>query len=227
MSGEKNAVKILFGKIGRFIKRHKIIVIIFLIIVIALCIFIKIKGKFLKNDTDKNQNMIQTTTLKKRDLTTSVSVTGTIASSDKREITTNLSDTEVTEIPVSVGDYVEEGATIIVFDSSDLEEEYETTQDDYELNNLKQNQSLEQAQENVEDAQDAYEKGVSEQASLVADALSEYNTAQSKEADALSAYESAQNATTKAKKAYTKLKEQKSTLNLYLLWELQVPEKQH
>lgn len=52
---------------------------------------------------------------------------------------------------------------------------------------------MEQAQENVEEAQDAYEKGVSEQASLVADALSEYNTAQSKEADALSAYESAQN----------------------------------
>lgn len=212
MSGEKGRLKQLMCKIGYFIKKHKFMIIILILVIIAICVFCVWKNKQNSQRKEKKQSIVQTTVLKKRDLSSSVSVTGTIASADKREITTNLNDTEITEIAVEVGDYVEEGATIIVFDKSDLEDSYETTQDDYELNSLKQNQSLEQAKESVTEAQENYEKGVSEQASMVADSLSEYNTAQANEADALSAYETAQKNTEKAKEAYEKLKEKKSSL---------------
>lgn len=158
------------------------------------------------------KSYVSTEILKKRDINTSISVTGTIASADKREVTTNLNEAEVTEVSVSVGDYVEEGATIIVFDDSDLEDELETTKDENELSSLKQQQSLNQAKENVEEAQNNYTKEANEQQSLVNDALSEYNNALADESEALTNYENAKSATEKAKSKYSKLKDKKSSL---------------
>lgn len=204
---KKNVGKNIFGKI----KKHKILCLFMAVAIVGCFIAYRWIGKPFKKE-ENNQKGIQTTVLKKRDLSSSVSVTGTIASADKREVTTNLNEIEIEEISVGVGDYVEAGDTIVIFDKSDLEDVLETTQDDYELNSLKQNQSLKQAKDNVEESQSNYENGVKEQESIVSEALSQYNTACQKESDALSTYEEAKSATEKAKAAYEKLKENKSSL---------------
>lgn len=122
------------------LKRKKLIIgiIIILIIICVVCVFFYTKNAKAKKRKESMKSFVSTEILKKRDINTSISVTGTIASADKREVTTNLNEAEVTEVSVSVGDYVEEGATIIVFDDSDLEDELETTKDENELSSLKQ-----------------------------------------------------------------------------------------
>ena len=191
-------------KIAELVKKHRKGCVIFLILVVLLIIvcvvFGVVRRRFQRRNMTQAVAMVQTTTLQKRDLATSVSVTGTIASADKREVVTNLKDIEIAEIPVAVGDYVNAGDTVIVFDDTDLQEVYEETEDAYELELLKEKQTLTQVQGNVTEAQDAYDKGASEQAELVSGALSDYQNAKTEEAKALEAYESAQKQTKQAQK---------------------------
>jgi len=209
---KENKINSILKRVGYFLWKHKVAVILLFAVIIGISVFMKIRSNEGKKEAVQKEAFIQTTTLTKRDITTSVSVTGTIASADERNVSTNLKDVEVTEVKVAVGDYVKAGDTIVVFDSDDLEDSYESAKDEYELNTLKENQSLSQAQDNVDEARSNYEKGVEEQQALVNDALSEYNTAVSDEATALSNYETAQENTKNAKTNYNKLKEKKSSL---------------
>jgi len=210
MGEEKRLKKVMKG-LGVFIKKRKILILIAIVAVAGGFGFFRYRSIQAENVV-KADHSVSTTILKKRDLTTSVRVTGTIASADKREVTTGLKDTEIKKISASVGDYVSKGDTIIVFDDADLEEAYEETQSEYELNSIKQNQTLSQAQDSVTDAQEDYDKGVTEQASLVSDALSDYNSARSKESDALLVYTEAQDDTEQAKTDYESLNKKKSKL---------------
>ncbi len=197
------------SRLGDFIRKRKMMVLAATGIVVGGIVFFGYRSSHAQTIV-KAENSVSTTTLKKRDLTKSVSVTGTIASADKREVVADMKDTQIGEVRVSVGDYVNKGDTVLVFDDTELKEAYEETQSEYELNSIKQNQSLSQAQEKVDEAQDSYQKGFSEQEMLVSEALSDYQSAQAKEAEALSSYQEAQNNTRKAKEAYEKLKEKKS-----------------
>lgn len=55
----------------------------------------------------------QTAAVEKQDISSSISVTGTIASADARDVSASVKDVEVTAVNVSVGDYVNAGDTIV------------------------------------------------------------------------------------------------------------------
>lgn len=203
------------NKFIKFLKKHRkmvcIVAVILVLLLIFLLVFRSAKGK--KAEGEKQMGMqTQTARITKMDLSTSISVTGTIASADNRSISAGVSGVEVTKVNVEVGDYVNAGDTIVTLDSSTLEEELTEAQEDYELAVTKSNKNVDDAAENLTDATEAYTEGLSAQASAVADALSEYNDAVSAESDQKEAYEKAVKATEKAKEAYEKVKEKKSEL---------------
>lgn len=110
--------------------------------------------------------MITTAEVERRDLSNSVSVTGSIESVDFRTVTSEVKDVKVSEVLASVGEYVEEGQVIARFDTSELEEKLEKCRSNYTVNqtldSIKNspldtyNEALEKAAKNYNETETAY-----------------------------------------------------------------------
>lgn len=201
--------KLLFN-VGGFLKRHKILSVSAVLIIVFLIFGIPVYKRMtaLKNVPVNNEPV--TSSLTRMDLTSSISLTGSIASGDARSVAASLTGTEIKEVNVSVGDYVEEGDVIITFDSSDLEKELETAKDNAALDDLKSQKTLEDAAEAVTDAKENY---ASEAAGLQTDvniALSDYNQLVSRRDGALTDYQNAQAAVAMAQEQYDNLQNTKT-----------------
>lgn len=210
---KENGIKKVFGKIFGFIRIHKIlsifIVVILVLAIIGIGIFQKITA--MKNVMENASDMPITTTLTKMDLTSSISVTGTIASADSRSVSTTLTGTEIKEVNVSVGDYVNAGDVIVIFDSTDLEKDLESAENTAKINNLKNQKTLNDAAEAVTNAQENYDNqaaGLQEDVNI---ALSNYNNLSAKRDSALAEYQAAQAAVQKAQSELDTLKTQAET----------------
>ena len=195
------------------VKKKVFVIAAFIVLLCIIGAVIFMQQKKLRSMKDQKGVVTQqTATVEKQDISSSISVTGTIASADARDVSASVKDVEVTAVNVSVGNYVNAGDTIVTLDSSALSDELTTAQDTYSLEETKTNKSVADAKDSITDAQDAYTEGSEEQAALVSDALSSYNEAKQTEEDQKNAYEKAQEQTKKAKQAYEDLKEQKSAL---------------
>lgn len=210
---KENGIKKVFGKIFGFIRIHKIlsifIVVILVLAIIGIGIFQKITA--MKNVMENASDMPITTTLTKMDLTSSISVTGTIASADSRSVSTTLTGTEIKEVNVSVGNYVNAGDVIVIFDSTDLEKDLESAENTAKINNLKNQKTLNDAAEAVTNAQENYDNqaaGLQEDVNI---ALSNYNNLSAKRDSALAEYQAAQAAVEKAQSELDTLKTQAET----------------
>lgn len=200
--------KKLLSRTGGFLKRHKVFSVSVVLIIVLLMSGIHFYKKLnvIKDVSVMNEPV--SSPLTRMDLTSSVSLTGNIASRDERSVTTSLTGTEIKEVNVGVGDYVNAGDTIVTFDSSGLERELETAKDNAALNNLKSGKTLEDAAEAVTDAKETY---ASEAAGLKTDvntALDHYNQMVSKRDGALIDYQNAQAAVSAAQDQYDSLKAQ-------------------
>lgn len=127
----------IFGKIGRkiggFVKKHKIFTVLLVLILMAAIVTGVIwQGKSKKAAVQAPT--IQTATIEKKDLTNSVSVTGTLATANGKTGSTTLKDIKVTKVYVEVGDEVQEGDIICTFDSSDIESSLADAKNNYSVN---------------------------------------------------------------------------------------------
>lgn len=208
-----NAIKKILFSIGHFLKKHKILTSLIVLIMIASIVGINIYRKINSAKNVPVDNSLITTSLSKMDLTSSVSLTGNIASADSRSISTTLVETEIKEVHVSVGDYVNAGDTIITFDSSNLEEELETAEDTAALNNIKNEKSLTDAADAVTQAKENYTSQAAQLQEDVNVALSDYNNLSAKRDEAQAAYQSAQTEVQKAQDNYDAIKEQSENEN--------------
>lgn len=208
-----NAIKKILFSIGHFLKKHKILTSLIVLIMIASIVGINIYRKINSAKNVPVDNSLITTSLSKMDLTSSVSLTGNIASADSRSISTTLVETEIKEVHVSVGDYVNAGDTIITFDSSNLEEELETAEDTAALNNIKNEKSLTDAADAVTQAKENYTSQAAQLQEDVNAALSDYNNLSAKRDEAQAAYQSAQTEVQKAQDNYDAIKEQSENEN--------------
>lgn len=208
-----NAIKKILFSIGHFLKKHKILTSLIVLIMIASIVGINIYRKINSAKNVPVDNSLITTSLSKMDLTSSVSLTGNIASADSRSISTTLVETEIKEVHVSVGDYVNAGDTIITFDSSNLEEELETAEDTAALNNIKNEKSLTDAADAVTQAKENYTNQAAQLQEDVNAALSDYNNLSAKRDEAQAAYQSAQTEVQKAQDNYDAIKEQSENEN--------------
>ena len=101
----------------------------------------------------ESASQVETVQVTRQNLIDSISVTGTIASADARDVS------------ASVGDYVNAGDVIVVLDSSSLEDSLEQAQNSQALSEYTENKSIETATENyneaVEDGTDrTYRRGM-------------------------------------------------------------------
>lgn len=113
-------------------------------------------------------SQVETTQVTKQDLIDSISVTGTIASADSRDVSAIASNVEVQTVNYKVGDYVNAGDTVVVLDSTDLELKLTEAQNNQALSTYNENKSIETASESyqqaVEDGTDDYSKAVKNEA---------------------------------------------------------------
>lgn len=195
-------------------KKKKIIIAALAIVIVAVlvvAVILRAGGKSREKNQEKSVTL-HTTPLQKMDLTSSISVTGTIASADSRSITSGLSEVEITSVPVSVGDYVKAGDVICTFDSATIEDELEEAQSEYNLQSQKSSKTIDDAKDSITDAESTYSDGVNSGNSSISEAKEDYNKAVSARDDAKDVYDKASTAVTKAQKAYEKVKENKSKL---------------
>lgn len=194
-------------------KKKKVILIVVGIVAIAviLTIIIAITQKRKTSATQETEISFQTTPLTKRDLTSSISVTGTLASAETYTVTSGLADVEILEVNVSVGDYVNAGDVLCTFKSDTVEDALEEAQSNYSLESQKGAKNIKDAKDSITQAEEKYTDGINENNSLIAEAKESYDLAVSKESEAKQAYEDADDAVAKAKEAYEKAKEDKSS----------------
>ena len=179
--------KSLFTKIKEKFTKKKVIILIAVLAVAALAVprilpMVMIKTQGGSNNPFQNVGT-RTTVLRKQVLNDSVSVTGTVQSTQTVNVTVTLTGYTVSEILVQEGDRVEEGDVIARLDTGDLLEKIQETKDKL----AKNVDSAQQAYTEAEDAQTkAYNQCIDQETVL--------NDAKTAEATSKTRYDIALNA---------------------------------
>ena len=114
-------------------KRHKKLTIFLVILLLILAFMLSQLGRTAAASKALTYQFVRTTTLQKTSLTDSVSVTGTVASGSTASVTASdsVKTYKVTAVNVAVGDTVKAGDVIATLDTSDVEKQIETAQQNY------------------------------------------------------------------------------------------------
>ena len=125
-----------------------------LIIILIIFIFSGITAFQVFTAVQSSKNVFQSEKqtfeeVESKDISNSISVTGTIASSETRTLSTLVSKTEVTDVFVEVGDYVREGDPICTFDTSSIESNIRKLEREITVNNAKATLELAKANTQV------------------------------------------------------------------------------
>ena len=91
-------VKKIFGKIGRFLKKHIKLVIV-LVIVLAIVFYVRHSMSKAKQLMEEQANKPVTSTIEQMDLQKSVSVTGTLNAVDSAKVTSTIGGTATGDVP--------------------------------------------------------------------------------------------------------------------------------
>lgn len=122
-------------------------------------IFPKMQQKKKMEEMGKQGREQQSTvTLEKQTLVNSISATGTIESAKSKEVSANGNGMEVKKVYVSVGTTVKKGAKLVVFDTTDLEEELADAKENLSDTTEEANEAISDAKEAVAEAKTAYNK---------------------------------------------------------------------
>ncbi len=150
---EPGRIRKFFGKIGKFIKGHRLVCIIVIVLIAAGAILSK---KFLMKDnaSEEKEEEVLTTPVEVMDLQSSISVTGSLAAGETQSVTSTVATgTEVAAVYYEVGDYVEEGSVIVEFDSDDYAEKLAELNAKYNISDIEDAHTLEDYLEQIEDKQ--------------------------------------------------------------------------
>ena len=104
------------------------------------------------------QNNNSTISLTKRDLLTSISATGSIASAKTKTVSANVNGAEVSAVHVSVGNTVKKGAKLVTFDTTSAKENLADAKENLSDVTSDANDNISKAQDSVEAAKKAYEE---------------------------------------------------------------------
>ncbi|MBR5636277.1 MAG: efflux RND transporter periplasmic adaptor subunit [Pseudobutyrivibrio sp.] len=149
-------VKKVFGKIGRFLKKHFKLVIV-LVIILAIVGYVRYSMTKAQALLEEQANQPVTATVDQMDLTKSVSVTGTLTATDTAKVTSTIGGSmtgiKVKKINYEVGDYVEAGSVVVEFDGEDYDRKLAELNAQYSINSAETDQSIAKMQQEIEDAQ--------------------------------------------------------------------------
>ena len=145
-----------------------------------------------------------------KDISNSIAVTGTIASNESRTLSTLVSNTEVEEVFVEVGDYVNVGDPICNFDTSSIESNIEKTRRQIQVNTAKANLELAKANTQVAWAWEDYYDNQSDGQYDLRSAMISYQQQQNSVADAIANLEDKERELDDVKDLYHDYKKAKS-----------------
>ncbi len=145
-----------FSKLGKFIKKHKVLLVIIIIIIAAVIFFMVRRSQ--KQAASQIEAPVMTTELTKMDLQKSVSVTGTLKAGDTASVTSTLNGVKITDVNYEVGDYVEAGETVVVFDGDDYNTKLADLNAKYNISDKQSQHSIEGYQDQIEE----YQKQITE-----------------------------------------------------------------
>lgn len=155
-------------------------IVILAVVLILVLLFVIISQSVKKSMSSSMQAIAaqqQTEEVTRRSLTKSVGATGTIVSVQSKDLSVTLTGIEVEAVKVSVGDTVQEGEELLVFDTEDIEESLSDAQDALDRAKQKNSISLSDAQRNVADAQRTESYQVDNAQSSVDSAYDDYQRA--------------------------------------------------
>lgn len=207
---ESVSKKILNSGPISFIRKKKKLLIFLVILIIGGMTALQVKAAVdaaQLADTGITQTFDEVTS---KDISNSIAVTGTIASNESRTLSTLVSNTEVEEVFVEVGDYVNVGDPICNFDTSSIESNIEKTRRQIQVNNARANLELAKANTQVAWAwEDYYDNQADGQYDLSA-AMNSYQQTQNSVADAIATLEDRERALDEAKDLYHDYKKAKN-----------------
>lgn len=176
------------------IKKHKKLWIVLAVVFILLIGFGVVRGNMSKKQRQMMQDMNQPeiAEIERRNLMSTISATGSIVSSESKEISVSLSNVEVESVNYQVGDMINEGDILCTFDSEDIQKSLSQAKASLNVTTTKSQMDVTSSERSLNEA---VESSNIEQARIdadTADALNEYNESIEDTADAKSAYENAQ-----------------------------------
>ena len=172
MSEQENTVRRgPLGWLGRhnplhWAKRHKKLTIFLVIVLLIIAFVVNFLGRTAAASAALTYQFVRTTTLQKTSLTDSVSVNGTVASGSTASVTASdsVKTYKVTAVNVAVGDTVHKGDVIATLDTSKVEEQLATAQQNYS--------------DSLEEAQTSYDQSVEDQTTNLAQLQEDLDKAQ-------------------------------------------------
>ncbi len=203
----EDTVKTRRNPLAWFGKHKKLTALLLVVLIVAVLVLRAVLGG--KKAAGTTYQFVRTTTLQKTSLTDSVSVNGTVKSGDEASVTVADSAKlyKVSEVKVAVGDTVKKGDVIATLDTSDLEKQIESAEENYndtlqsaqtsydraaadletstvqhENNLIDLQAKIEQADQNLQDAKDSLTKAQENQRKAQGtydSAVSDYNTLKS------------------------------------------------
>lgn len=145
-------------------KIKKLVIIgILVLIVIGLFIFNKVKA-------NKTEEKIEMEAIEKRTIATSISATGTIKTTNTKNITSTLTGMEIKEVKVKEGDKVSIGDVICTFDTSTISDSLATAQEGLNISKAQANLGIQGARRSLDEA-------ISNKGTQVASTQSDINSA--------------------------------------------------
>lgn len=160
-------------------KKRVIVILVIAVILIAVVVSVVRCSSNVAGAIDQMANSVQALPLEQQDLSSSINASGTVESQNVYSVTTDLT-CKVKELKVALGDHVEAGDVLCVFDDSDVREQIATLEEqvsaaeklsakqkqisERSLQDAKDDQTAQIASANasITDAQTAYDKAVSD-----------------------------------------------------------------
>lgn len=193
-----------------WVKKHKVLTAVLLVVVlVAVLVLRAVLGA--KKAAGTTYQYVRTTILQKTSLTDSVSVNGTVQSSDKASVTAadGVKTYKVTTVNVAVGDTVKKGDVIATLDTSDLEKQIEKAEQSYSDTVQDAQTSVERAASDLEVSTVQHENNLIDLQAKIAeadesaqDARDDLAKAQGDQSKAQSDYDNAVNKVNELQSAY-------------------------
>lgn len=189
--------------VGKWLKKHKKLC-IFLVIVLILGILI---GKFVSSVQKAAQTMMtmltqqETAVIERRSLVESVSATGSVTSAGSKNVSAEVTGVKSLSVPVQVGDLVEAGDLLCLFDTADLEENLADAELTLSVAQRRTQLDLDSAKRSLAEAGVSVQVDMSRMEEQVASALRSYEEARETMNKAGSSYGNANNNSTEIRKA--------------------------
>lgn len=128
----------IFAKTGQILKKFRVLIILAVLTVIAFFVYQNYKEKQKMAQAMAMNTQLETAVIETRDLTSSITTTGTVEAQEVRTLTSAVKDIKITSVNAEVGDTVTEGDILVTFSDEDINRTIADLQEDISVSEQKE-----------------------------------------------------------------------------------------